>query len=272
MGLAEVVPGVSGGTIAFVTGIYDELIRTLAGFNFASVRQALTNPVDFWRDHNLSFLAVLGLGMVVSIGLFANLIRQALEQTPTLVWGFFFGLIAMSVVVLGRERSPRLLLSAGVTGVVLGYLMTLLTPGEIEGGHLAFFFGGVVAVCAWILPAVSGSFLLLVLGLYPSVLIAISEFQVSLLCALVAGCAIGILLFTKLLEWLLGRYSELIFALLTGFMLGAMVKLWPWRIDDELYLPAQWQQLTSEPALPVATVVVMVGGGLMLWLLTHLKK
>ncbi|MDA1075812.1 MAG: DUF368 domain-containing protein, partial [Proteobacteria bacterium] len=266
------VPGVSGGTIAFVTGIYDELISTLSGFNFRSVEQLFTDPPAFWRDHNLAFLAWLGAGMLVSIGLFARLLKAALEHTPTLVWGFFFGLIAVSVVMLGMGRKLRPLVTLGTVGVIAGLLVSRLSPGHIESGPLIFFLGGMVAVCAWLLPAVSGSFVLLVIGIYEGVLDAIAGFQMGLLVALAAGCAVGILLFSKLLGWLMARYMEPVLCVLTGFMLGAMVKLWPWRVDNSLYLPQGWEALTSQNPMLLETLGCMIAGGAMLLFLTTLKK
>ena len=176
MGVAEVVPGISGGTIAFVTGIYLELVGTFARFRGSSLGILFkAGPREFWRVHNLTFLALLGIGMVLSVGLFARLIGVWLEVVPPLVWGFFCGLIAATVVHIGRGRPVRLLVTYGALGLLIGLLMLLLDPLGRQDSLWVFFFGGVIAVCAWLLPAVSGSFFLLILGLYAPVLEAINE-------------------------------------------------------------------------------------------------
>ncbi len=230
MGIAEVVPGVSGGTIAFVTGIYLELVGTLANFRASSLRILFAaGPRQFWRVHNLSFLALLGVGMAFSVVLFARLIGGLLEAVPPLVWGFFCGLIAATVVHIGRRRSVRLLVTYGVVGVAAGLLLILaFDPLGRQDSLWVFFVGGVIAVCAWLLPAVSGSFLLLILGLYAPVLEAINELYLPVLMALAAGCVVGLLSFSKGLYWLMQRHGEPVLALLTVFIAGSLPNLWPW--------------------------------------------
>ena len=271
MGVAEVVPGVSGGTIAFVTGIYDELVRTLAGFSAQSLNTLFRQgPVAFWRERNLGFLLALLLGMMVSIVLFARLLSHWLASVPTLVWGFFFGLIVLSVWQIGRAQPVRALLVFAPIGVVAGLLLGQLDPLPTDQSLWVFFVGGVVAISAWMLPAVSGSFMLLVLGLYQAVIDAVTGWQWDILVSVAAGCGIGLLAFAKLLAWLLRGYRGAVLALLTGFMAGSLPRLWPWRESGELLSPAAYQAAGQDPMV-AATLVLACVGGVALWLLTRLE-
>lgn len=272
MGIAELVPGVSGGTIAFVTGIYGELVSSLASFRLASLAVLLRDGLAaFWRHHNLGFLLVLGLGMAASVLLFARLFHYLLEQVPTLVWGFFFGLIAASVVQIGHRRSPRHLLGAGSVGLVCGLLLLFVNPGDGDAAPWVYFFGGMAAVSAWLLPAVSGSFLLLALGLYGGVLEALSEGIWPVLLMLGAGCAVGLLAFARILAWVMDVWREPVLALLTGFMAGSLVRLWPWHHDGTLFTPAGFEAALGQPALPGAVLLATVAGVAVLWLLSRLE-
>lgn len=273
MGMAEVVPGVSGGTIAFVTGIYLELVGSFASFGAKSFPLLFTaGPRQFWRAHNLSFLALLGVGMVLSVLLFARLIGGWLEVVPPLVWGFFSGLIAATVVHIGRRRSIRLLVTYGVVGFAVGLLMVLaLDPLGRQDSLWVFFLGGVIAVCAWLLPAVSGSFLLLILGLYAPVLEAINELYLPVLITLAAGCVVGLLGFSKGLYWLMMRHGEAVLAFLTGFIAGSLPRLWPWTVDGAFTNPAAYELLTAQSALLPWVGVMALAGVASLWLLSRFE-
>lgn len=265
MGVAELVPGVSGGTIAFITGIFDELVGTLAGIRGPSMallrEQGLIGAAPvFWRQHNLTFLLMLGLGMLSSIALLAHLLSTLMATARPLVWAFFFGLIVYSVYEIGRHRARRTLLIFAPVGVLLGLGVALAEPIAGEPALWMFFFGGALAVSAWLLPAVSGSFLLLVLGLYEAVLAAVTQLQWSVLATFAFGCICGLLLFANLLSWLLKRYHESIIALLTGFMAGAAVQLWPWQVDGAPVSPALYAaSLGSEPLLTGAIAAMLAG-------------
>jgi putative membrane protein len=272
MGIAELVPGVSGGTIAFVTGIYTELVSTLASFRLASVSLLLRDGVvGFWRHHNLSFLLALGLGMVVSVLLFARLFHYLLEHMPTVVWSFFFGLIAASVVQIGRLRSARHLLGAGMIGLLGGLLLLFVNPGDGGAAPWVYFFAGMAAVSAWLLPAVSGSFLLLAMGLYGGVLEALSEGDWPVLLMLGAGCVVGLLAFARILAWVMDAWREPVLALLTGFMAGSLVRLWPWRLDGAILGPAGFEAAAGQPALLGGVVLAGLAGVTVLWLLSRLE-
>lgn len=272
MGLAELVPGVSGGTIAFVTGIYHELVRSLASFGPSSVGLLFREGVGaFWRAHNLNFLLVLALGMLASIAAFARLFEWLIDTVPTLVWGFFFGLIIASVVQIGRRRRVGMLLGYGAIGLVCGLALLYVEPANAGDSLWVFFAGGMIAISAWLLPAVSGSFMLLVLGLYEPVLRALNALDVAVIAAFGAGCLAGILTMARLLHWLMVRFQEPLLALLTGFMAGSLVTLWPWRVDGQVLGPAAYEAATGEPALVLYSVAATFAGMVALWLLSRLE-
>ncbi|MFU8817753.1 MAG: DUF368 domain-containing protein [Pseudomonadales bacterium] len=271
MGIAELVPGISGGTIAFVTGIYDELVGTLASFRPSSLGLLRRGGVrQFWVAHNLTFLLVLGLGMVLAVLAFARVIGYLLDTVPVLVWAFFFGLIAAAAVQIGRGRRLGALLGYGSLGLVLALLLLQIGPRQVEAPLWMFFVGGVLAVSAWLLPAVSGSFLLLTLGLYEPVLRALNAGQWLIPLVLLCGCAVGILAFARLLHWLMTRVREPMLAGLTGFMCGSLPRLWPWQ-NDGLLLPAGYEAVTGQPALLLPAVAAVAVGSLVLWLLSRLE-
>ncbi len=271
MGVAEVVPGVSGGTIAFVTGIYRELIASLAAFSPTSLTWLVTDPLRFWRRHNLGFLLCLGGGMLFSVLLFARLISAAIGSVPMLVWGFFFGLVLFSVVEIGRARRPLVLMTLGVAGLLLGAATVAIEPISGAPSWPAYFVGGAMAVCAWLLPAVSGSFLLVAMGLYADVLAAVASLNVAVLGVFGLGMITGIALFARLLRFMMDRFFEPVLGFLTGFMAGALVKLWPWQAEGALLSPAAWSETAGSPAHTGLTLAMMVAGALALWLLTRVR-
>ena len=273
MGVVEVVPGVSGGTIAFVTGIYRELVASLASFGPATIGWCLTDPKRFWQHHNLGFLTCLGAGMAVSLLVFAQLMSRWLADAPTLVWGFFFGLILFSAIDIGRARALRQLAAFGVAGSLCGAAAGWIEPFGAEPGPLAYFVGGTLAVGAWLLPAVSGSFVLLLLGLYASVLEALAGFDWMALAVFALGCALGAALFSRLFHWLLEWRFEAVMSFLTGLMAGGLLRLWPWRHEGALLSPAEWGRATGGGEGDVVLIVAMMGlGAGSLWLLTRMRS
>ena len=273
MGAVEVVPGVSGGTIALVTGIYRELVASLASFRPATIGWCLTDPRRFWRHHNLDFLTCLGAGMAVSLVVFAQLISHWLATAPTLVWGFFFGLILYSAIDIGRARAPGQLAAFGVAGALCGAAAGWIEPFGAAPGPLAYLAGGALAVGAWLLPGVSGSFVLLLLGLYASVLGALAQFDWPVLAVFALGCALGAALFSRLFHWLLQWRFEAVMSFLTGLMAGGLLRLWPWRIEGALLTPAEWARATGGGGSDVGLIVAMMGlGAGALWLLTRMRS
>jgi putative membrane protein len=272
MGIAEVVPGVSGGTIAFVTGIYYELVNTLAGFGPQSLRVLFhRGPLQFWHHHNLNFLSLLMLGMLVAMLGFARIVGHLLEVVPTVVWGFFFGLIVASVAQIGRGRPWAYLLTLGALGCVAGIALANLDPLQAHGELWVYFVGGVIAISAWMLPAISGSFMLLTLGLYHSVIAALNNWQWSVLLSLAFGCLVGMLLFSRLLAWLMTHHRDPLLALLTGFMAGSLIRLWPWNVEGTLLTPTEYSVALGQDPMVLGTCLAALAGGGVLWLLSRLE-
>lgn len=235
MGAADVVPGVSGGTMAFILGIYEELIESIREFGQPPFLRALIRfrlrevfTIINWRF----LLAVVG-GILLAILTLARLLEWLLETHPTLIWSFFFGLVFASVIAVARRitRWRPTLWAAIILGTVFAFILVGLVPLQTPETWWFLFLSGAVAICAMILPGISGSFILVLLGKYAYVLSAVNEREISVLFWVVAGAAIGIVTFAQLLGWLFRRYHDLTVAVLTGFMLGSLRKVWPWKVD-----------------------------------------
>lgn len=231
MGAADVVPGVSGGTVAFISGIYDELLRSIARVPEALMLLLRGRIVEAWRMANATFLLVLLSGILTSVFSLARLITWLLANHPIPVWSFFFGLILVSCHLVAREID-RWNWTRGlsfVLGAAFAWWITVAAPVQWGSDPLSLFFAGAIAICAMILPGISGSFLLVLMGLYATVLGAVKSFDLAVLAVFAAGCLVGILSFARVLSWLLARYRDLTLAFLTGLMLGSLNKVWPWK-------------------------------------------
>jgi len=233
MGAADVVPGVSGGTIAFISGIYEELLTSISSINLATLKLLKTDGVKaVWKAINGSFLLALAIGIFTSIVSLAKLISWLLEHKPILVWSFFFGLVLASIIYIGKQitRWNILTVVLFIIGGVLAYYITTLQPVISENSSPFFMFlAGAIAICAMILPGISGSFILVLLGAYKPVLDAIHNKNFSLLAILGSGAIVGLLSFSKVLKWLFTNYKNQTLAILTGFILGSLNKIWPWK-------------------------------------------
>ncbi|WP_090276227.1 DUF368 domain-containing protein [Halopseudomonas litoralis] len=232
MGAADVVPGVSGGTIAFITGIYDRLLAAISACTPNKLVWLLRGRIrETWQSIDGNFLVALLAGVVTSIATLANLISYLLGEHPELVWSFFFGLILVSVVLVGREiqRWNLWTLAMLLVGAAFAYVITVAAPLQWPVNPVMIFLAGAIAICAMILPGISGSFILLLLGLYATVLGAVRSFDVTLLTVFIFGCLVGILSFSRLLSWLLQHARDVTLAFLTGLMLGSLNKVWPWK-------------------------------------------
>lgn len=233
MGVAELIPGVSGGTIAFITGIYLELVRSIRGAGEALVHHLPRGEVArAWERSNGRFVLVLGAGMATGILALARIVAWLLEHRQVQLWGFFFGLILASVPFVARFARPFNAGRSGLLalGVASGAAAAFATSLTLPVNAVTLFVGGMVAICAWILPGVSGSFILLLLGLYPTMVGAIATLDLRVLGILAAGFGVGLLLFARVLGWLLDRYYRGTLAVLSGFMAGSLLSLWPWRL------------------------------------------
>ena len=233
MGAADVVPGVSGGTIAFISGIYEELLTSISSIKFSSIKLLKEKGFKaFWETINGNFLVALLIGIFISILSLAKLISWLLENEPILVWSFFFGLVLASILFIGKQITKWTILSVVLflIGALVAYYITTLQPLVSENSSPLFLFlAGAIAICAMILPGISGSFILVLLGAYKPVLDAIHDRDFKLLAILASGAIIGLLSFSKVLKWLFNHYKNLTLAVLTGFILGSLNKIWPWK-------------------------------------------
>ncbi|MFT5706333.1 MAG: putative membrane protein [Oceanospirillaceae bacterium] len=232
MGAADAVPGVSGGTIAFITGIYQELIQSLSRLGPKAIQILYKKGFSqAWLYVNGNFLAILLLGMLTSILLLSNLVLFLLQNQPQMLWGFFFGLICASTVLLAKTIThwDKFSVLFFILGSVGSYILTTLGASVLEVSNTNVFFAGMLAICAMILPGISGSFILLLLGLYSHILGSIKSLDLMTLAVFAGGCISGLLCFSKVLNWLFSCYKNITVALLTGFLFGSLNKVWPWK-------------------------------------------
>lgn len=233
MGAADVVPGVSGGTIAFISGIYEELLNSISYFNFSLITSLKEKGIKYvWEKVNGNFLLALFLGVFVSILSLAKLIESLLINYPILIWSFFFGLVLASIIYIWKQIkkwdvSTIFLL---LTGMFTAYYITTFNPMVTESTSPWFLFlSGMIAVSAMILPGISGSFILVLLGAYKPVLNALNTKDFVTITIFLIGAVIGLLSFSRILKWMFSRYKNYTLALLTGFIIGSLNKIWPWK-------------------------------------------
>jgi putative membrane protein len=283
MGIAEAIPGVSGGTIAFITGIYPELLRTIAQLSPKALPSLWRDgPVRFWHRYNLAFLVVLVLGMATSLLLFANVMHFLLATVPILVWAFFFGLILAACIDIGAQNTWFHLLTAGTFGLVVGALLSLIGSDGTTAGYLMLFIGGAIAIVAWLLPGISGSYMLLLMGLYPTFVGAIAELRINVLVVFGLGALLGLAAFAQLLAWLLRNFYYPVMALLTGFMAGSLLMLWPWRLElDAAFAgraihapvdPWHFAAVTDQDPAVAGAFVMVAAGVVVVFLLTRVRQ
>lgn len=232
MGAADAVPGVSGGTIAFISGIYEELINTISGVNLSLLSTLRKDGFfAFWKQLNGNFILALLSGIIISFVSFMRLAKYLLENHPILIWSFFFGLIIASIYFVGKQITKWNLASilAVIVGAVVAYYITTIPASGVNESPYFLFFAGALAICAMILPGISGSFILVILGAYKTLSDAINDFDFKKLALFVGGAIIGLLSFSHVLKWLFKTYHNLTLAILTGFILGSLNKVWPWK-------------------------------------------
>ncbi len=278
MGAADVVPGVSGGTIAFITGIYDEWLDSLKRCTPAVLlRLKREGLAASWNYINGNFLLAVFGGILISLASLAKLITLALHAYPILVWAFFFGLIIASIVLLVKHQPHWKLSSwiALVCGAAFVLAISMAAPAQLPGYPWVLFLGGFVAICAMMLPGISGSFILLLVGLYPVFLKAITDFDLVSLLSFGLGCVCGLITFSRFLSWLLERFQATTLATLIGFLVGSLYVTWPWKqvlattinrhgetvvLQQASVLPAKFAQLTGgEPMLLGAALCALAG-------------
>ena len=245
MGAADVIPGVSGGTIAFIMGIYDEFVGSIASINAEAMKLLFKGQFKaFWKHINGTFLVSIVLGIGISVVLLAGLMQTLLTVYPIQTWAFFFGLIVASSIFILRGISGWKLreILFLILGGVLGVTVCTLSPTQTPDALWFIFLSGAIAICAMILPGISGSFILLILGKYQYIMAAISGLvagenfgqNLLILCVFLVGAVVGILGFSKFLHWLLARWNKETLIVLAGFIIGSLVKVWPWSNAEAL--------------------------------------
>ena len=239
MGSADVVPGVSGGTIAFITGIYERLLNAIKSVDLEALKLLRGFQIKaLWKHIDGSFLLVLFAGIVTSFLSLAKIITYLLENHPIQLWAFFFGLIVISALMVLREIKQW---SVGVfiamlAGIAIAYFITSATPAETPDEPWFLFIAGAVAICAMILPGISGSFIVLLFGKYSYMMEALKEVRIMDILFFMAGCAVGLLSFARIVSWFFKKYHNMTVAVLSGFMIGALNKVWPWKEAVQTYL------------------------------------
>jgi putative membrane protein len=281
MGAADAVPGVSGGTIAFMTGIYEELIFSLKQCSTGALRVLFQSGIKAtWQHINGGFLLALFSGIVLSILTLSRVVLYLLDKHPILLWSFFFGLILAAVwsVIRHIKKWEIDVIATFIIGTVGAFFITTISPTTIETSPLIVFLSGMIAICAMILPGISGSFILLLLGMYAPMLIAVKELQFTTLCIFAGGCVVGLLSFSHVLTWMFKHYKTMTLALLGGFMLGSLNKVWPWKQTIESVidrhgkevpllqnniLPHTFEILYTQPAYMWYAIMLMIFGVIM---------
>lgn len=282
MGAADVVPGVSGGTIAFISGIYEELLETISNVNFKLLKTLRKEGIKAaWNQLNGNFIAALFLGIIISVVSLAKALKWLLENEPILLWSFFFGLVLASVIYVAKQIQKwnigAILLL--IIGAALAYYITTLNPMVSENSSPLFLFlAGALAICAMILPGISGAFILVLLGAYKSVLEAVNTRDIFTIGVIGLGAIVGLLSFSRILKWLFAKYKDFTLAILTGFIVGSLNKIWPWketltyRMNSKgVEVPLKQISITpnsyeGDPQLVMAIVLSIVGFGVILLL------
>ncbi|MEG1699888.1 MAG: DUF368 domain-containing protein [Alistipes sp.] len=278
MGMADVVPGVSGGTIAFISGIYEELINSIRSIDVEAVKLlAKFRFADFWRHINGRFLLPVLLGIGTAIFSLARLMTYLLTHHPIAIWSFFFGLIIASSLLVAKQVGHwnYKTITAFVIGAIAAWFITVATPTETPTSWWFILLSGAIAICAMILPGISGAFILLLLGKYQYLMQAVGNLDIPVILIFIVGAAAGIISFSHLLAWLLKHWHDITVTLLMGFMVGSLNKVWPWKEVVETYLdshgkvqpliesnvmPGRYEQLTQlDPQLTQAILFCIVG-------------
>lgn len=280
MGTADVVPGVSGGTIAFISGIYEELIDAIHRFDASVVKMLLKGEwKKAWHHVHASFLLPIFLGVGLAIFSLAKLMSFLLTNYPIQIWAYFFGLIIASAFLVSGQISkwnPRVVGSM-LVGIIVAWAITEATPAQTPDEWWFVMLSGAIAICAMILPGISGAFILLLLGKYQYIIGAVGELNIPVLAIFAVGAVVGLISFSHLLSWLLKHYHDLTVALLMGFMLGSLNKVWPWKVllpdmdavagVEENVLPQQFATITHGDSFLLQAVLLCIVGLLSIYLI-----
>ncbi|HIY37026.1 MAG TPA: DUF368 domain-containing protein [Candidatus Paraprevotella stercorigallinarum] len=281
MGAADVVPGVSGGTIAFIVGIYDELINSIKSINVHSIKLLFTGKIAaFWKAINGNFLCSLLLGIGISVFSLAKLITYLLVHEPVLVWSFFFGLVLASTWFVSKDIKEWnwKTITSFILGALVAYYITVATPAETPTNLFFIFLCGAIAICAMILPGISGSFILVLLGKYFYIMEAINTLDLVILGVFAVGVFLGITSFSHVLSYALKNFRNITLAVLTGFMLGSLNKVWPWKEVVQTYVDSHGEvkPLVESNILPNESVgeavALMVVGFALVYILEKMSS
>ena len=278
MGAADAIPGVSGGTIAFITGIYKELISSIRSFNLQALKLLMQFELkELWKHINGTFLITLLSGILTSIILLLHIILFCLKSYPVLLWSFFFGLILGSALVIFKKINNwnLLIIISCLTGITLGYYISIAVPMETSKALWSVFLSGTVAICAMILPGISGSFILVLLGKYKFILLSVKNFNFPVIISFISGAFTGLLSFSHILNWMLKHYYNITISFLTGIMLGSLNKIWPWKqvistyttskgeikpLIEQNILPFNYYDITGgEPYILTSLILASIG-------------
>ncbi|NVP01269.1 DUF368 domain-containing protein [Photobacterium damselae subsp. damselae] len=283
MGAADVVPGVSGGTIAFITGIYDTLLESIRRINPKLISVLKEKGLKGAFEHvNGAFLIALFAGILTSIFTLARFITWMLHTHPIPLWSFFFGLIIVSVIHMFKQvdRWALTRFIAVILGAAFAYGITIVNPVSMDPTPVNIVIAGAIAICAMILPGISGSFILLLLGMYAPILGAAKSMDVVTLGLFAMGCVVGLLTFSHVLSWILRNYRDIALTFLTGLMIGTLGKIWPWKetltwrinshgeqvpLVEQNLSPFNFEHVTGQPALLGYAVVAMILGIAIVW-------
>jgi len=268
MGAADVIPGVSGGTVALIAGIYQELLDTIAGVHFGLIKTLRKEGLAAtWKALNGNFLVVLLAGIAISVLSLAKVFSWLLKEHPVMVWAFFFGLVGASVWLVFKQvkKKNAASLFAGIIGAIAAYAITSMDV--VRGSDEMWFvaLSGAIAICAMILPGISGSFILLMMGMYEYILNAVNEREIKVLAVFAGGCIVGILSFSRLLSWAFKKFPDITLAAMAGFLLGSLNGIWPWKeiISTRLNSKGEMVPLVQKNMLPEGDAMLQ-GVGLML--------
>ena len=277
MGVADAIPGISGGSIAFITGIYQQWIDALKSLRIGLLQVLLQKGVlAFVRESHLIFLSLVFGGIAVSLKLFSGILLWLLEQYPVMVWSLFLGLMVSAAFLVLKVVcfSKRINLLLAVIGLLIGIGITLVPFVYLPKGPVYLYFSGLIAICAMMLPGISGSFLLVILGLYETVLTAVKELDLRLLLIFGLGCITGLLLFSRFLSWMFRVAKEQTIALLGGLIVGSLYKLWPWQMLLEQHphsgqkmflIPSTYESMTGKDASLMIGIVCFIVGLCVPW-------
>lgn len=257
MGAADVVPGVSGGTIALMTGIYPRLINAIASVDIQCMKFLFGGRFkQFWNHIDGNFLLPLLLGIMTAFALLAHSIKYAIANHPVPTWSFFFGLIIASAIHIIQNISNKKWIQFlwMIPGIIAGYWIGSLISIPFPSNEIAVFIAGTIAICAMILPGISGSFILLLLGMYETLISAVADHELSILAIFAGGAVIGLVIFSRLIKWVLEKFYNITLLFLSGLMLGSLVKVWPWKVEKFNVSPSSY----SDPQLPSAVTMMLL--------------